>query len=76
MGVFFPRIRDVWSGLTWVGWFGLSILVHFGLGGCGETLGISSIACGERESHGRVEFGVGSRVNGGEVFPFWLSVFD
>ena len=75
MGVLFPKVRDVWSGLAGVRWFGLSILFHFGLGGYGEILGFSGMACGVKESRGGVKFGVGSRVNGCMMFPFWLSFF-
>ena len=66
MGVLFPKVRDVWSGLTGVRWFGLSILVHFG----------SGLAYGVKESCGGVKFGVGSKVKGCGIFPFWLRFFE
>ena len=62
--------------MTGVGWFNLLILVHFGLGGCGETLGFSGVAHGVKESRGAVIFGVGSEVKGSGKFPFWLRFFE
>ena len=76
MGVLFPKVRYVWSGVTGVVWFGLSILVHFGLGGCGEALGFSEVLHGVKESRGGVKFGLGSRVNGSRLFTSWLRFFE
>ena len=76
MGVLFPKVRYVWSGVTGVVWFSLSILVHFGLGGCGEALGFSDLARGIKESRDGVKFGLGSGLKGCGIFPFWLRLFE
>ena len=75
MGVLFPKVRGIWVELTRVGWFGLLSLVHFGLGGCGETLGFSGLAYGVNESRDEIKFGVWFEWEGCGLFPFWLRLF-
>ena len=76
MGVLFPRVRDVWVGLARVGWFGLTSLVHFDLGGCGEALGFSGLARGIKESCDGAKLGLGSGLKGCGIFPFWLRLSE
>ena len=57
-------------------WFGLSILIHFGLGGWGEVLGFLDVARGMEESCGGDKFGEGSGFKGSWLFPFWLNFFE